>query len=184
MVLRNDPTVCTDRTHVLTKAVFATGGVLFAAVVTSFGPAQADPPSFPDINNYAPVDPQDYAVDTSTPGIPSTGTYFLTPDGILCGFSPGLGVGCTGNNLPAIPPATGGRVNEIGTNTPLRQTSVSIGTGGTVHGHPVNTLPPLHSIVVTGIACGVDGSGTTACKDSQGHGFVLSPAGSGWLPHV
>ncbi|SPM39834.1 hypothetical protein MNAB215_2027, partial [Mycobacterium numidiamassiliense] len=25
---------------------------------------------------------------------------------------------------------------------------------------------------------------TTACKDPQGHGFVLSPRGSGWLPHV
>ncbi|QCR71458.1 hypothetical protein FCV17_06315 [Mycobacterium avium subsp. hominissuis] len=32
--------------------------------------------------------------------------------------------------------------------------------------------------------CGVDNSGTTACKDPQGRGFVLSPHGSGWLPHV
>ncbi|MBZ4620668.1 hypothetical protein GBO18_12020, partial [Mycobacterium avium subsp. hominissuis] len=35
-----------------------------------------------------------------------------------------------------------------------------------------------------GVVCGVDDSGTTACKDPQGRGFVLSPHGSGWLPHV
>jgi hypothetical protein len=30
----------------------------------------------------------------------------------------------------------------------------------------------------------VDNAGTTACKDPQGRGFVLSPRGSAWLPHV
>src|SRR5882757_9154285 len=43
---------------------------------------------------------------------------------------------------------------------------------------------PFHSITFNGATCGVDDSGTTACEDSQGRGFILSPAWSGWLPKV
>ncbi|CAG6866798.1 hypothetical protein [Mycobacterium avium] len=42
----------------------------------------------------------------------------------------------------------------------------------------------MHSITVDGVICGVDNSGTTACKDPQDRGFILSPHGSKWLPHV
>ncbi|WP_211285840.1 hypothetical protein, partial [Mycobacterium timonense] len=114
--------------------------------------------------------------------------YFLTPDGVVCNFTPDQAQ-CSGNNLPSVPPApshpdagiTG--VNWIGTTTGLKQTNEGE-PSRVVDGHPVKTLPPGHSITVDGIICGVDNSGTTACKDPQGRGFVLSPHGSGWLPHV
>ncbi|MBS9535178.1 hypothetical protein KIH27_16445 [Mycobacterium sp. M1] len=60
----------------------------------------------------------------------------------------------------------------------------SLGTSDTIHDQPIKTLPPFHSIALGGVICGVDDAGTTACKDPQGRGFVLSPKGSGWLPHV
>lgn len=167
----------------LSKTLTAAAGIIIAAAATSCT-AHAEPVKFPDISGYTPVNPQDYAIDTSSPGIPSTGTYFLTPDGVICGFTPGLGAGCTGNNLPGIPAATGWHMNEVATGRPPRQTTVPIGTNGTVHGNPVETLPPFHSIDVTGIICGVDDAHMTACKDPQGRGFILSPAWSGWLPHA
>ncbi|OBB13373.1 hypothetical protein A5662_07400 [Mycobacteriaceae bacterium 1482268.1] len=144
--------------------------------------SQAGTPQFPDMSGYAPVNVKDYEVDTTTPGIPSSGLFFLTPDGIICGiggYPPGAS--CTGNNFPAVPPVTNG-VNSIGTDTGLRTTNASIGQGNTVHGNPVKTLPPMHTITVDGTVCGVDDAGTTACKDPEGRGFVLSPKGSGWLP--
>jgi hypothetical protein len=154
------------------------------AIVSCRTESAADTPKFPDMSGYTAVNVNDYAVDTSTPGISSTGLYFLTPDGIICGIGGDpSGASCTGNNFPAVPPVTNG-VNSIGTDTKLRTTNTPIGTDGTVHGNPVKTLPPLHSITVDGTTCGVDDAGTTACKDPEGRGFVLSPKGSGWLPKV
>jgi hypothetical protein len=42
-------------------------------------------------------------------------------------------------------------------------------------------LPPSRG---TGVTCGVDDKKMTACKDSQGWGFVLSSEWSGWIPKV
>ncbi|BBY13128.1 hypothetical protein [Mycobacterium marseillense] len=151
--------------------------------------AHADPPYFPDLSADAPVNVRDYAIDVPNPGRPPLPTvYFLTPDGIICSFIANEAL-CRGNNLPAIPPApsnpaagiTG--VNWIGTTSGLKQTNEGE-QSKVIGGQPIKTLPPLHSITVDGIICGVDNSGTTACKDPQGRGFVLSPHGSGWLPHV
>lgn len=160
--------------------------VVAAAVVAAVGSAcsaHADPPPFPDLGGYTPVNVADYQVDASTPGIPATQVFFLTPDGIECDFQSGQAQ-CTGNNLPGLPPASptskgAPRVNWIGTKTGLQQITPS----GTTPGG-VKTLPPFHSITVDGVICGVDDSGTTACKDPQDRGFVLSPRGSRWLPHV
>ena len=66
----------------------------------------------------------------------------------------------------------------------LGTTNAIYSVNNTVQGHPIKTLPPLHSITVDGVICGVDDAGTTACKDPQGRAFVLSPHGSGWLAHV
>lgn len=151
--------------------------------------AHADPPYFPDLSADAPVNVRDYTIDVPNPGRPPDPTvYFLTPDGIVCKFTLDQAT-CSGNNLPSIPPAPSNPeagmngVNWIGTTSGLNQTS-----GGepsrAVNGQPIKTLPPSHSLTVNGIICGVDNSGTTACKDPQGRGFVLSPHGSGWLPHV
>lgn len=158
---------------------------IIGAAVTGACAAHADTPKFPDLSGYAPVNVQDYII-----GLPNTGrapldtVYFRTPDGITCDFFSGEAQ-CTGNNLPAIPPASGaGSVNSIGTASGLGQTNDPIAPNGQAYGHPLATLPPMHSITVNGVVCGVDNAGTTACKDPQGRGFVLSSHGSGWLPHV
>jgi hypothetical protein len=158
--------------------------------VTAFGvgAASASPPIFPDLSGYTPVNISDYRIDTTTPGHPSSGTYFVTPDGVICNFS-SLQPQCRGNNFPAVPPAASdparglNRVNWIGTVTGLKQTNEGSPVNP-VNGQPIKTLPPFHSITVGGAICGVDDKGTTACKDAQGGGFVLSPQGSGWLPKV
>ncbi|ASW83695.1 hypothetical protein MINTM008_03750 [Mycobacterium intracellulare] len=167
----------------ISRTLAVAAGVL-TAFMTSCN-ARADAPAFPDISGYSPVTVADYTI-----GLPNTGraplnmVYFLTPDGITCDFFSGEAQ-CTGNNFPAVPPASGaGTVNAIGTASGLAQSGDPIAPNGQVYGHPLKTLPPLHSITVDGIICGVDNSGTTACKDPQGRGFVLSPHGSGWLPHV
>jgi hypothetical protein len=170
------------------KTLIATAGVLTAAVSNACN-AHADPPPFPDISSYASVNASEYAVTVDTPGISHTETFFLSPDGVVCTVRPGSGAACGGNNLPGIPPAaptSGGtpRVNLIGTDGPVKPSSGFLGTSDTVHGQHIKNLPSFHSITVGGVVCGVDDSGTTACKDSQGRGFVLSPHGSGWLPHV
>ncbi|WP_369828234.1 hypothetical protein [Mycobacterium sp. E1214] len=151
--------------------------------------AHADTPAFPDLSRYATVDPSDYTIDVPNPGRPPLSTvYFITPDGVVCNFVPDQAQ-CSGNNFPSVPPATtkpgasGAAVNWIGTTTGLKQTNEGE-PSRVIDGRPIKTLPPLHAISVNNIICGVDNSGMTACKDSQGRGFVLSPHGSGWLPHV
>lgn len=159
---------------------------MFAAAPLS--QTQADTPKFLSLDGYAPVDIADYRIDTTTPGHLSSGTYFLTPDGVVCNFT-SLQPQCRGNNLPALPPAASdpsrglNRSNWIGTVTGLKQTNEESPTDA-FHGQPIKTLPPFHSITVGGAVCGVDDKGTTACKDAQGRGFILSPAWSGWLPKV
>ena len=167
----------------LSVSALATG-VAAVSVCTAY----ANPPQFPDLSGYAPVNIADYRIDTTTPGQPSTDTYFITPDGVICNFT-SVQAQCSGNNLPAIPPAVSeparnlNRVNWIGTVTGLKQTTEGA-VPSVLNGQAIKTLPPFHSISVFGAVCGVDDKGTTACKDSKGRGFVLSPQGSGWLPKV
>jgi hypothetical protein len=147
----------------------------------------ADTPKFPDLSDYTPVNAQDYAIAFDNPGRQPTMTdYFLTPNGIVCVIDDG-GAACFGNNLPSIPALEDpdSRVTYIDTQKGLYQ-SLNTGyvDGATIHGQQIHTLPAAHSITVAGTVCGVSNSGTTACKDSQGRGFILSPAWSGWLPKV
>lgn len=121
--------------------------------------------------------------------MPSSEIYFATPDGVICNIT-AVQAQCSGNNLPAIPPAVSdpsrnfNRVNWIGTASGLKQTNEGA-VPNPLNGQTIKTLPPLHSISAFGALCGVDDKGTTACKDSRGgRGFVLSPQGSGWLPKV
>jgi len=166
-------------------AVAAAAGIATLSAV----PAHAEPPKFPDLSSYTPVDISDYRIDTTTPGIPSSKIVFLTPDGIPCNFAIDQAQ-CTGNNFPAVPPVKTdpsrglNGANWIGTSTGLKVTGSPSITGNTFRGQPVKTLPPFHSIAFFGMICGVDDSGTTACKDAQGRGFILSPSWSGWLPKV
>ncbi|ETB21372.1 hypothetical protein [Mycobacterium avium] len=172
----------------LAKTLAGVAGLVGASLLSPCT-ADADPPNFPDLSGYTPANVKDYEISVPNPGrSPDATVYFLTPDGIVCKFTLDQ-ASCIGNNLPEIPPAASNPeagmngVNWIGTASGLNQTS-----GGepsrVINGQTIKTLPPSHSLTVNGFICGVDNSGTTACKDPQGRGFVLSPHGSGWLPHV
>jgi hypothetical protein len=163
-------------------------GVVGAATISACT-ARAEPSKFPDLSKYTSVNISDYTIDTSTPGMPSHQVFFISPDGIECDVNVSS-AGCSGNNFPRVPPQrwnpaagiTG--VNTISTDSGLSATNAAFPPDNRIHGQPVKTLPPFHSITVSGIICGVDDKRTTACKDLQGHGFVLSPSWSGWLPKV
>jgi hypothetical protein len=174
---------------------FVTALVLFTSVgLSSACTAIADPQKpveqgkFPDISSYAPVNADDYMWQTDNPGRPNKiTTYgFSTPDGIGCTFGESSSASCTGNNFPTIPaahcdPAQGTYgENEISTDTGLRKISDT----GCASNALSKVLPPFHTLTVYGVTCGVDDKGTTACKDPQGRGFVLSPSWSGWIPKV
>jgi hypothetical protein len=145
--------------------------------------AHADPPQFPDLSTYTPVDIAAYDLPITTPGRkPFDAYFFTTPDGITCNFISGQAQ-CRGNNFPNVPPAAPAangaeRVNWIGTGSQLKAIPASDSA------RPGPILPSFHKITVDGVTCGVDDKGTTACKDAQGRGFILSPAWSGWLPKV
>lgn len=185
----------------MTVRFIAATVLLIATGLTAACTAAADPTTstetteasnankFPDLSSYTPVNPDDYRRETENPGRPTplTGYYFNTPDGIRCSLRPKPSASCTGNNLPAIAPAVCEPVNgPVAVNG--ISTDVGIGQyGGSTceDGSPVNkVLPPFHTLTVYGVTCGVDDKGTTACKDPQGRGFVLSPSWSGWLPKV
>lgn len=162
-------------------------GVVSLFAVVHQPAAYADTPKFPDLGGYTPVNAQDYAIAFDNPGRQPTMTdYFLTPTGVICVIDDG-GAACFGNNLPSVPPLQNpeSRVSYMDTQKGLYQSSnPGYVDGTTIHGQSIRTLPPSHSITADGVVCGVDDSGTTACKDPQGRGFILSPAWSGWLPKV
>lgn len=149
--------------------------------------AHADTPKFPDLSGYTPVNTQDYAIAFDNPGRQPTMTdYFLTPSGVVCVIDDG-GAACFGNNLPSVPALEdpNSRVSYIDTQKGLYQSSnPGYVNGTTIRGQQIHTLPAAHSITVEGTVCGVSNSGTTACKDPQGRGFIVSPSWTGWLPKV
>lgn len=159
----------------IARVVVVAVGLLSVGCCRSESPADA--PKFPDFGKYTAVDAADYRVDASTPGHPGSQVVFLTPDGITCAFSTPASAGCTGNNFPGVPPAAAG-VNSIATDAKLDTTNAPIA------GTAAKILPPFHTITVDGVVCGVDDARTTACRDSRGRGFVLSPNGSGALEHA
>ncbi len=162
-------------------------GAFVGITLLAPGKAHADPPQFPDLSGYTPVNSTDYTLTYPNSGRPTPlqVVAFVTPDGVICAFGNPPSAGCTGNNLPGIPsaaPSSSGapRLNTISTGSGPHPTGSPLDTNG----QPLNALPPFHSITVDGVMCGVDDEGTTACKDAQSRGFVLSPRGSGWFHHV
>jgi hypothetical protein len=191
-----------ERTGMITRLIAVTL-LLVAAGMTSACDATAEPPSptdtsgrgnagkFPDMSSYSPASPDDYAQQLDNPGRPEKRTeyFFRTPDGVRCLFGQPPGAACYGNNLPGIPAAICDstqevfRQNSIGTSRGVQQSPLS-GPTCSVSASLDKVLPPFHTLTVYGVTCGVDDKGTTACKDPQGRGFVLSPSWSGWLPKV
>ncbi len=164
-----------------TLTIAAAGAVLTAAITACT--AHAEPSKFPDLSGYTPVNIADYRIDTTTPGMPSSQIFFLTPDGIPCTFSTGT-AGCKGDNLPGVPAEDKDPFTYIDTVTGIQPANSTSYVNNTIRGQQIKTLPPFHSITVSGVICGVDDKKMTACKDPQGRGFVLSPAWSGWLGKI
>ncbi len=146
--------------------------------------SEAEPPRFPDIGKYAPVNVADYTIALPNPGrAPIDEVVFLTPDGIPCSFLSDT-AGCKGDNLPGTQAKDKNPFTDIGTDSGIQPATSTPYSNGMIQGHKIKTLPPLHSITVNGVTCGVDDAHMTACRDSRGRGFVMSPQGSDWLPHV
>lgn len=169
----------------MARHIAITIGAMTLLIVGCRTQSHAGPPTFPDLSGYTPVTVSDYTITLPNPGRPPlNAVYFLTPDGITCDFGNPPAAGCTGNNLPGIGPENKNPYTYIGTDTGIEPATSTPYVNATIQEHQIRTLPPLHSITVDGVICGVDNSGMTACKDPQGRGFVLSPHGSSWLPHV
>jgi hypothetical protein len=178
--------------------------LLFTAAAISACTATADPPSptptsadkpnrpgeFPDMSGYTAVNPDDYAHHFETAGRPGavmTNYLFSTPDGIGCFYDrTSAEAGCTGRDLPGVASVEcNPEKQEYGVNTITTQRNVfQAGDPSCDRAPDGKVLPPFHTLTVFGVICGVDDKKTTACKDPQGRGFVLSPSWSGWLPHV
>lgn len=140
-------------------------------------------PAFPDPSGYPRVNVYDYGIALANPQRdPTTAIYFLTPDGIPCNFHTGS-IECIGN-VPGVPDNDKNPFTSVSTDTGIRAATSTPYTNGSIQGHPLKALPPLQALAAGGTFCGVDGSGATACKDSNGRGFVISQQGTRWLPHV
>ncbi|MGL0714369.1 hypothetical protein ACJROI_12530 [Mycobacterium avium subsp. paratuberculosis] len=170
----------------MSRAITSFAAAITAAAISACA-AHADSPPFPDLSGYTPVNPADYTLTYPNSGRPTPLQLiaFRTPDRVSCAFSNPPSAGCSGDNLPGLPPAASS------SNGAPRAITISTGSGPQptespldTNGQELKTLPPMHSITVDGVICGVDNSGTTACKDPQDRGFILSPHGSKWLPHV
>jgi hypothetical protein len=167
-------------TRRMIASAVATGLISASACSTQ---SHADP-VFPDLSSYASANSSDYAVAIPNfhPHDPTNSIYFLTPDGIPCNFHSDS-VECIGN-IPGVAGNDKNPYTSLSTASGIKAATSTPYSNGTVQGQPIRTLPPLQSIAVAGDLCGVDNAGSTACKDYQGRGFVISQQGTRWLPHV
>lgn len=161
-------------------------GILTSSLVTACG-GHAEPPRFPDLSRYTPVDMADYQIAFDNPGRPPNQiVHFLSPDGVICKVDY-WDAACSGNNLPGLPSVPDPKVSihYMDTQSGLRQAAIPRHiVNNTIHDQPIRTLPPFHSIMTRGSICGVDDKKMIACKDLRGRGFILSPSWSGWLDDV
>jgi hypothetical protein len=145
--------------------------------------AHADPPPFPNLDSFAPVRAQDFSVRLPLhPHDPTSTLYFVTPQGVACNFLTGS-VACAGN-VPGVAPADASPFTAVSTANGVQAVASTPYSNGTIEGLPIQPLPSAHSLAGGGSICGVDNTGTTACKDSKRRGFVISPRGTAWLPNV
>jgi len=87
-------------------------------------------------------------------------------------------VGCKGDNLPGVQAKDKHPYTDIGTDSGIQPSTSTSYNNGLIKGHKIKTLPAFHSITADAVICGVDDAHTTAFKDAQGRGFVMSPRGS------
>lgn len=156
-----------------------------AAAMLSAAPAHGQPPGFPDLGAYQPVDPARYTASARAGGA----AYFVTPDGLQCVLpapgAPGQHVSAScGGRLPGLPPdapvgADG--CSAVGSPSQLPG-DLSPYTFQAATGCPVISAPALEvgqKITASDITCVVGPDRLTACIDpSLNRGFVLRPEGS------
>ena len=146
-------------------ACVAAAGVLNGSgLAAAQPPPPPPPPPAPDINAFAPANPQDFAVYDGS-------AYVFGTAGLTCMMQRSGGYGCNGP-IPAGPEGA----NLVG------GSSGGVPTFGVsptpMYGGPVNPLPPNTRLSFGTVSCGGDGT-MTACVDSKNQsGFVISPAGS------
>src|SRR5882757_7727216 len=124
----------------IAKALVA-NAVTTGITVLSDCTAHADPPTFPNLGSYAPVNASDFALDTTSPGIPSSQVFFITPDGLPCIFLSGT-AGCTGDNLPGVSEKDKSLYTYVGTAGGIHGAGSTPYVNNTVPGQPIKTLPP------------------------------------------
>lgn len=135
---------------------------------------------FPHPSGYPRVNVFDYGIALpNPPHDPTNAIYFLTPEGIPCNFHTGS-VAC----IPGVPDNAKNPYTSVSTGSGIQAATSTPYSDGSIQGHPLKALPPQQALAAGGTFCGVDASGATACKDSQGRGFVISQQGTRWLPHV
>lgn len=169
----------------------------FASIAVSAGlvaapAANAQPPSFPDIDSYPAVDLDEYQVIGAHPSM--SGWVFSTPGGLKCQDSmiADLGVSCSG---PIV--GTRSRMNSVGVS--LRsEGQFRYSADESDDGHPYPLVAAGSKIEPgNGVVCAVLTDEALACrakkpdswpKDTPDppdrhyseHGFVVQPAGS-WV---
>lgn len=171
-------------------------------LVVSAPPARALPPGFPDLNNFAPVSPDDGYFQQLRAGT-SRLVNFAAPGNIVCSFyggeqpvtAPTQGIGCDGvmPGMDGVPFNGGGTTAPPGTCVIGRVISQGAGYrlerenyGGCEDGHapaPPYGGKPLgvgQKITYQNVTCAVGADQLTACLDTTSgqHGFVLKPSGS------
>jgi hypothetical protein len=165
------------------RATVTAVGLGFALV--GAGCAAAQPPSFPDLNAFQPVDPASYTASARAGGA----TYFTTPDGLQCVLpnpaKPGdhVSASCDGH-LPGLP--DNAAVGSDGCSQVTTPSSLPTDLGpysfqkGT--GCPILTSPLLkvgQKITKGDITCVVGADQLTGCIDPVlNRGFVLQSSGS------
>jgi hypothetical protein len=149
--------------------------------------AAAEPPGFPDVKSFTPVDPRPYLGGGL--GHPSINFHFATPDGVLCrwqGQYPSnpnafVDVRCSGN-IPGIPDDGSpgcAQLGSVGIHTPYVFTR-GLGTCPPFPGW-INVLDVGQSVSDNNVTCVVGAGSLTACIDDvHNRGFVLQPSGS-WV---
>lgn len=168
--------------------------LMFMAVVAiilgqMFAPstAAAEPPGFPDVNTFTPVDPRAYLGGGL--GQPSINFHFATPDGVACrwqGQYPSdpnayVDVRCSGN-IPGVPDDRGPGCAQLGS-TGIHTPYVFTRGVGVCPPFPawIRVLDVGQSISDNNVTCVVGADNLTACIDTiHNRGFVLQPAGS-WV---
>ena len=151
--------------------------VLIGVVVPSTAPAGAEPPTMPDLRDYAALAPDGFVVGNVV--------YFQTPDGLRCAIQPDRGAaGCDGR-LSGTPNG----VNEIVLAADVYARGLRA-TANPSFGKPSGDAAPVlregQKIVFADFECAVGPGPLTACtKGSPAtQWMVVSPAGTGIGPET